>query len=448
MTNSNTSTEKQPSRGVSRRGVLMGAGGIVGGGLVGAAAGYAAAPSGPPAAPGDLQQPVDVTPGVANTQVTVSHPYGTDTIPFYGPRQAGVDTPQQAHAVYLGLNLKADTDAKRLSSMMRLLTDDAARLTQGRGALADLDEELAAAPARLTVTFGFGPEVFERTRPELKPTWLKPLPTYGIDQLDPAYTGGDVVIQIQGDDPLSVAHARRMLLKDARAFATVAWIQNGFTHARASRPDNTTMRNLFGQIDGTGNPRPGSARAERIIWGVGDGDGGGQKQLQPWITDGTSMVIRRIAMNVDEWDELDRSAQEGVIGRRLGSGAPLTGQHEHDEPDFEATGPSGFPIISDISHIRRARSNDPDEAMFRRSFNYDEQPATVGDELHGQTGVSQSGLIFVAFQCDVEQQYIPIQDRLAVTDHLNLWTVPIGSAVFAVPPGCQPDGYIGEALFA
>lgn len=448
MTNSNTSTEKQPSRGVSRRGVLMGAGGIVGGGLVGAAAGYAAAPSGPPAAPGDLQQPVDVTPGVANTQVTVSHPYGTDTIPFYGPRQAGVDTPQQAHAVYLGLNLKADTDAKRLSSMMRLLTDDAARLTQGRGALADLDEELAAAPARLTVTFGFGPEVFERTRPELKPTWLKPLPTYGIDQLDPAYTGGDVVIQIQGDDPLSVAHARRMLLKDARAFATVAWIQNGFTHARASRPDNTTMRNLFGQIDGTGNPRPGSARAERIIWGVGDGDGGGQKQLQPWITDGTSMVIRRIAMNVDEWDELDRSAQEGVIGRRLGSGAPLTGQHEHDEPDFEATGPSGFPIISDISHIRRARSNDPDEAMFRRSFNYDEQPATVGDELHGQTGVSQSGLIFVAFQCDVEQQYIPIQDRLAATDHLNLWTVPIGSAVFAVPPGCQPDGYIGEALFA
>lgn len=448
MTNSNTSTEKQPSRGVSRRGVLMGAGGIVGGGLVGAAAGYAAAPSGPPAAPGDLQQPVDVTPGVAKTQVTVSHPYGTDTIPFYGPRQAGVDTPQQAHAVYLGLNLKADTDAKRLSSMMRLLTDDAARLTQGRGALADLDEELAAAPARLTVTFGFGPEVFERTRPELKPTWLKPLPTYGIDQLDPAYTGGDVVIQIQGDDPLSVAHARRMLLKDARAFATVAWIQNGFTHARASRPDNTTMRNLFGQIDGTGNPRPGSARAERIIWGVGDGDGGGQKPLQPWMTDATSMVIRRIAMNVDEWDELDRSAQEGVIGRRLGSGAPLTGQHEHDEPDFEAIGPSGFPIISDISHIRRARSNDPDEAMFRRSFNYDEQPATVGDELHGQTGVSQSGLIFVAFQCDVEQQYIPVQDRLAATDHLNLWTVPIGSAVFAVPPGCQPDGYIGEALFA
>src|SRR5690625_6087183 len=228
----NKSTDKLPVQGVSRRGLLFGAGGVVGGGLVGVATGYAAAPTGAPAAPGDLQQSVAVSPGVANTTVTVSKPYGTDKIPFYGPRQAGVDTPLQAHAVYLGLNLHQDTDADRLASMMRLLTDDAARLTQGRGAMADLDEELAAAPARLTVTFGFGSEVFDRTRPELKPSWLKPLPKYAIDQLDPAYTGGDLVIQIQGDDPLSVAHARRMLLKDARAFASIAWIQSGLDRKR------------------------------------------------------------------------------------------------------------------------------------------------------------------------------------------------------------------------
>ena len=447
MTNTNDSVQQQPRKGVSRRGLLLGAGGVVGGGLIGAATGYSAAALGPTPAPGDLQQSVTVSPGIAKTNVTVSEPYGTDTIPFYGPRQAGVDTPLQTHAVYLGLTLHEDTDADRLASMMRLLTDDAARLTQGRGALADLDEELAAAPARLTVTFGFGAEVFNRTRPELKPTWLKPLPEYDIDQLDPAYTGGDIVIQIQGDDPVSVAHARRMLLKDARAFASIAWAQTGFTHARASHPDDTTMRNLFGQIDGTGNPQQGSAAAERIIWGVGDGDGNGTKHLQPWIDHGTSMVIRRIAMNVDEWDELDRPMQEDVIGRKLGSGAPLTGEREHDEPDFAAVGPTGFPVISDISHIRRARTQDPDEAMFRRSFNYDELPTSSGNQLHGQTGVSASGLIFVAFQCDVDQQYTPIQDRLAETDHLNLWTIPTGSAVFAIPPGCDAGGYIGEPLF-
>jgi len=447
VTNTDNSAPKQPDKGVSRRGLLLGAGGVVGGGLIGAASGYGAASFGAPAAPGDLQQPVTVTPGIANTQVTVSEPYGTDTIPFYGPRQAGVDTALQSHGIFIALNLHDDTDADRLSSMMRLLTDDAARLTQGRGALADLDEELAAAPARLTVTFGFGSEVFNRTKPELKPDWLKPLPEYSIDQLDPDYTGGDMIIMIQGDDPLSVAHARRMLLKDSRAFASVAWIQTGFTHARATRPDGTTMRNLFGQIDGTANPAGGSDHAERVVWGVGEGDGHGTKNLVPWIENGTSMVIRRIAMNVDEWDELDRPMQEDVIGRKLGSGAPLTGQQEHDEPDFEAVGPAGFPVISDIAHIRRARTNDSDEAMFRRSFNYDEQPAADGDELHGQTGVSESGLIFVAFQCDVDQQYTPIQDRLAESDHLNLWTIPVGSAVFAIPPGCDADGYIGEPLF-
>ena len=447
MTNKNNSAQQKPKTGVSRRGLLLGAGGVVGGGLIGAATGYSAASVGPPAAPGDLQQPVTVTPGVANTSVTVSEPYGTDTIPFYGSRQAGVDTPLQAHGIFIGLNLHDDTDADRLASMMRLLTDDAARLTQGRGALADLDEELAAAPARLTVTFGFGSKVFDRTKPELKPAWLKPLPEYSMDQLDPRYTGGDMVIQIQGDDPLSVAHARRMLLKDSRAFASVGWVQTGFTHARASHPDDTTMRNLFGQIDGTGNPVRGSDHAERVVWGIGSGDGNGTKSLQPWIENGTSMVIRRIAMNVDEWDELDRPMQEDVIGRKLGSGAPLTGEQEHDEPDFDALGPAGFPVISDISHIRRARTADSDEAMFRRSFNYDEQPTSSGDTLHGQTGVSESGLIFVAFQCDVDQQYTPIQDRLAESDHLNLWTIPIGSAVFAIPPGCAADGFIGEPLF-
>lgn len=448
MTNKKKPADKRPGVDVSRRGLLLGTGGVVGGGLVGAATGYSVASTGAPAAPGDLQQPVTVSPGVANTRVTVSEPYGTDKYTFYGARQAGVDSPLQSHGVFLGLNLNDDSDADRIASMMRLLTDDAARLTQGHGALADLDEELAAAPARLSITFGFGAEVFERTKPELKPSWLKPLPSYSIDQLDSNYTGGDVVIQIQGDEPLSVAHARRMLLKDARAFTTVAWTQSGFTHARASYPEDTTMRNLFGQIDGTGNPQRGSETAERIVWGVGEGDGNGTKSLQPWIENGTSMVIRRIAMNVDDWDELDRPAQEDVIGRKLGSGAPLTGEHEHDEPNLEALGPAGFPVISDIAHMRRARTSDSDEAMFRRSFNYDEQPSTSGDDLHGQTGVSESGLIFVAFQCDVDQQYTPIQDRLADSDHLNLWTIPVGSAVFAIPPGCQEDGFIGEELFA
>jgi len=376
--------------------------------------------------------------------VAVSSPVGTDTVPFYGPRQAGIDTPAQAHALFVALTLTPETDRDGIERMLRLLTDDAARLTQGRATLADTEPELAAAPARMTVTFGFGPELLGRVAPELKPVWLRPLPAFSIDRLQQAYSGGDLLLQLCGDDPVSLAHARRMLLKDDRAFAHVHWIQTGFRSARGAHPSGTTMRNLFGQVDGTANPAPGSGALERVVWGGGTGP----LDLKPWIHDGTSLVLRRIAMHLDTWDELDRPGKELVIGRRLDTGAPLTGQHEHDEPDLDALNPTGFPVISEVSHVRRSRTGNPDQAMLRRAYNYDDtpepDPAGPSDD---PVSVSNAGLVFAAFQCDVDQQYLPVQQRLAETDHLNLWTTPIGSAVFAIPPGCTEDGFIGDVLF-
>ncbi|WP_301422332.1 hypothetical protein [Yaniella sp.] len=35
-----------------------------------------------------------------------------------------------------------------------------------------------------------------------------------------------------------------------------------------------------------------------------------------------------------------------------------------------------------------------------------------------------------------------------MAEHRNLWAIPVGSAVFAIPPGCQEGGFIGEELFA
>ena len=45
------------------------------------------------------------------------------------------------------------------------------------------------------------------------------------------------------------------------------------------------------------------------------------------------------------------------------------------------------------------------------------------------------------------RQFLPVQHRLAELDLLNEWTTPIGSAVFAIPPGCEEGGWIGEQLF-
>ena len=189
-------------------------------------------------------------------------------MPFYGTHQAGVDTDAQAHAMFIGLYLHPETDRDGLRRMMGILTDDAARLAQGVPPLADSEPELAVAPARLTVTFGFGPGFVTRAS-GTGPQWLQPLPAFGIDQLQPEYGDGDLLIQVASDDPVTVAHATRMLLKDTRSFASLRWVQPGFRRAHGSVKPGTTMRNLFGQVDGTTNPTPGTTDFDKVVWADG-----------------------------------------------------------------------------------------------------------------------------------------------------------------------------------
>ena len=353
---------------------------------------------------------------------------GSEIVPFHGIHQAGIDTDAQAHGTFVALDLRDEVDRDGLRRLMRILTDDAERLTQGRGALADSEPELALTPARLTVTFAFGPGFVARAA-GTAPAWLQPLPAFAVDRLQDEFSHGDLLIQVAADDPLTVAHATRMLLKDARSFTTVRWTQQGFRRAYGSVAPGTTMRNLFGQVDGTSNPKPGTTEFDTVVW-AGEG----------WLTGGTGMVVRRIHMNLDKWDKLDRSGREQSVVRTLSNGAPLTGTQEHDEPDFEAKTSIGFPVIPEFSHMRRARPDDTTQRIFRRAYNYDERPAG--------SDVSDSGLVFVSFQADVDAQFTPIQRRLDDLDLLNEWTTPIGSAVFAVPPGCAEGGYIGETLLA
>ena len=61
-------------------------------------------------------------------------------------------------------------------------------------------------------------------------------------------------------------------------------------------------------------------------------------------------------------------------------------------------------------------------------------------------GPEEAGLIFVAYMADPDTQFVPIQRRLSELDVLNVWTTPIGSALFAVPPGFGEGEYIGQSL--
>lgn len=355
---------------------------------------------------------------------------GDETVPASGPHQAGVTTAAQAAASFLAFDLSV-TDRDRVVGLLRILTDDIRRMTSGRAALGDTAPALATSPARLTVTVGFGPGFFAATgTTDRQPAGLSGVPAFpGIDRLETAWSGGDLLLKIAADDPMVVAHVQRMLVKDTRPFATLRWCQRGFLHARGAAPDGATGRNLMGQLDGTVNPIT-DEEFDAVVWAGGD----------DWFAGGTTAVIRRIRMDLDAWDQLDPAAMGQVIGRRLADGAPLSGGHEDDEPDFSARDALGLVAIPDFAHIRVARGDGPARQILRRPYNFDVSAAADGTPDVGQ--------IFCSFQADVAAQFVPIQQRLAAGDLFNRWTTPIGSAVFAIPPGFGPDGWIGQGLFA
>ena len=137
-------------------------------------------------------------------------------------------------------------------------------------------------------------------------------------------------------------------------------------------------------------------------------------------------------MDLDGWDEVDRPARDTALGRRLDTGAPLTGTDEFDEPDLDARGELGFPRIDLAAHIRRTRTDDPTQRIHRRPYNYELPP--------GPGQLSDAGLVFISFQADLDHQFTPLQARMDEMDLLNTWNHAIGSAVFAVPGGVHGPG--------
>ncbi|MBK0420913.1 Dyp-type peroxidase [Leucobacter sp. CSA2] len=359
--------------------------------------------------------------------------FGGESLPCHGPHQAGVITEPTTHVRFVAYRLKPTTDRAAIERLFRILTDDVEGLTSGDSPLADPEPELAARPARLTITVGVGPDLVDRVGPGKRPEWLAPLPKFSKDRLAGTHDGGDLLFLIQADDQLAVAHAARMLQRDTRSFADRHWEQQGFRTARGSEKSGTTMRNLMGQVDGTVNPHPEDEDFAPLVW-LGEADPSSEAGSQAWLAGGTALVLRRIRMELDTWDQIDRPGREQTIGRRLSDGAPLTGGTEHSPMDFDAKDEQGLPVIPSFAHSRRAHSEDPNERIFRRAVNYDEG--------------GESGLLFACYQRNPLRQFVPIQQRLDELDLLNEWITHTGSAVFAILPGFSRGEILGQSLLS
>jgi deferrochelatase/peroxidase EfeB len=218
------------------------------------------------------------------------------------------------------------------------------------------------------------------------------LPAFPGDELDPALCGGDACVQACSDEAERASDAIDRLAAAAR----IRWRVDGHLGPR-DRPGGNP-RDPLGFRHGTANVRRGI-----------------EFDLHVWTrAGGTFLVVRRIAIDLARWHALPLAEQERIVGRHQASGAPFGARQEYD----------GTPLPPD-SHAGLAHAG---ARMLRRGY-------TIA-----------GGLLLLAYTNDPRRHFVPLQRRLAEHDPLSAFTTPIGSAVFAIPPGARRGGFVGEPL--
>ncbi len=371
------------------------------------------------------------------------------TVAFYGAHQAGIATPAQDYLSFAAFDLTSES-LEGLRHVLEQWTAAGAALCAGRtytqssqaasAPPSDPGEAVGLDAANLTITIGLGPGLFDAGRSlglaARRPAALVDLPSFRGESVEPARSRGDLCVQACADDPQVAFHATHLLGKLASQATTLRWTQLGFGRTSSTSRAQLTPRNLMGFKDGTDNIRAEDTGAMNDYVWTQPGDG------PAWMTGGSYLVARRIAILFDVWDATSLEGQEHTIGRQKLSGAPLGERGEYDPVDLQARAADGEPTIPANAHIRLASpKNNGSQRILRRGYSYTEGVEPGSGEL-------DAGLFFIAFQRDPRRQFIPLQERLAASDALNRHTLHTSSAVFACPPGASEGGFVGEGLFA
>jgi deferrochelatase/peroxidase EfeB len=396
------------------------------------------------------------------------------TEPFWGPHQGGILTPQQKHTYFAAFDLVTDQQGD-IAKLLQSWTLAAERMTTGQTAQAmdgglspavvrvntqaygshatpdpatlagDTGEALDLNPARLTVTFGFGPGLFVKDGNDryglahLRPEALVDMPKFASDQLVEAQTGGDLSVQACADDPQVAFHAIRQLARLADGSAQIRWVQTGFLPNAGS---SGTPRNLMGFKDGTINPPPRDPKAmEQFVWAGTEGPN--------WIRGGSYMVVRRIRIALEHWDQMKVAFQEQAVGRHKYTGAPLGKKNERDELDLKATDSDGNLVVPENAHVRLAAAATNDGAqILRRPYSYNVGADVIAERWPPwrQALEYDAGLFFVCYQRDPRIGFIKIYEKMSKFDTMNQFVTHVGGGLFACPRGAAQGEYIGQNL--
>ena len=363
--------------------------------------------------------------------------------PFYGEHQSGITTPQQANVALVAFDVLA-LNLTDLSDLFKTLTERCEFLTQG-GAVPErnpqyppLDSGILGPtihPDNLTITVSVGASLFDERfgLSHVKPVHLQKMQAFSNDGLDSHWCHGDLMLQICANSADTTMHALRDIIKHTPAYLAVRWRRDGFisSHAAASMGQRTPI-NLLGFKDGTVNPSGEDTQTlNKMLW-VNRG------QEPDWAVGGTYQAIRLIRFFVEHWDRTPLQEQQTIFGRERDSGAPLGKAHEHDDPDYAAD-PHGKRIPLD-AHMRLANPRTagfPEFLLLRRGYSY-----SYSTSPSGQLDV---GLLFIAYQADLQKGFIDTQHRLD-GEPLEEYIRPFGGGYFFTLPGIEKGQYIGQAL--
>lgn len=371
--------------------------------------------------------------GGASPKDALAQEDANQAIPFYGTRQSGITTPIQRQVYFAVLDL-ATEDLETIRSIFKSWTTYIARMMQGELVEAyksntmlpptDTGEAVGMGTERLTITVGVSPSFLEKLNlTGKKLPELEDLPKFARDQLQEAFTGGDICIQACAEDAQVAFHAVRNLLRKGREHLTLKWSQTGYA---AITSQGSIPRNLFGFKDGTANVTS-QDDFDRVIWCDQDN----------WMKNGTYLIVRRVQMHLETWDRTSLKEQENTFGRHRDSGAPLGAVDEFDPVDLELKDDKGNLVIPEDCHVRLAK--EVGEEIYRRAFSY-------ANGIDPRTGQFDAGLLFISFQKD-PQQFIKVQKNLGTKDKLNEYITHVGSGLFAILPGVEEGGYLGQSLF-
>jgi deferrochelatase/peroxidase EfeB len=342
-------------------------------------------------------------------------PHDAPPVPFYGEHQAGIISPppnqRQAVGNFAAFDVTA-TNRRELTELFRALTAQAAFLTAGGKAPAappgspQRDDGIMGPriPADdLTVTVGIGASLFDGRYglAARKPAQLVTMTPFRHDDLNPALSGGDLLVQLCAGSRDTAVHALLDIIFHTRGAMRPRWSVNGL-HS-PPRPVGVS-RDFFGFKDGIANPDPTStAQMNQWVW------------VQPhttepaWAAGATYQVVRIVRFHVEQWQQVPLAKQERIFGRRKVSGAPMYARDPNASDLLDpvyTNDPRGL-ITPLHSHIRLANPQTPQTAasgtILRRSYEYQHSPDAGG--------APDVGHAFCCFQRHLNT-YIAMQTRL------------------------------------